>query len=106
MSQINWIGEISINQVLAQIRAEPERTFWLAWVRATGKDRGSIKVVGKAMYGAPMRSANGRVKVAMKERNNPLHTEKGTLPISDEMGTYLTPLISHIIGYNLYKVIH
>lgn len=106
MSQFNWTGQISIQQVLAEIRANPQRTFWLAFVRGTGKDRGSVKVVAKASYGAPMRTQSGQALLPKSDRKRALHIEKGTLPMSDEMNTYLTPLISHIIGYNLMKVVH
>lgn len=106
--KIPWRGQISINQVLADIRSEPEKAFWLAFVRATGKNAGSVKVVPAAIYGAPRiqhtgihRPRTGPLKAAA------LHTEKGTLPITDRTtGDYLTPLISHIIGYNLYRVKH
>ena len=103
---LQWRGTISIDQVLAEIRDNPAGTFWLAFVRAGGKDRGSIKIVPKCLYGAPRRRHEkviGQV-VAMQAG---LHTEKGTLPMTDyENGHYLTPLISHIIGYNLYQVTH
>lgn len=101
-----WQGQISIQQVLAQIRATPEKTFWIAFVRATGRDRGSVKVVAKALYGAPMRTMSGKIISVKDDRKRALHVEKGTLPMSDDMNTYLTPLISHIIGYNMMKVIH
>lgn len=101
-----WNGRISIQQVLADIRATPEKSFWIAFVRATGKDRGRVKVVAKAVYGAPMRTSSGMIIAPKDDRKRALHVEKGTLPMSDEMNTYLTPLISHIIGYNLMKVIH
>jgi hypothetical protein len=36
-----------------------------------------------------------------------MHIDAGTLPITDiTAGRYNTPLISHIIGYNGFKVIH
>lgn len=97
-------GEISINEVLSAIRAEPDRPFWLAFVRATGKGQGSVKIVAKCLYGAP-KSESERIRDTEKVKS--LHIEKGTLPVQDyDTGKYLTPLISHIVGYNLYKVIH
>lgn len=105
---IKWRGKISIQQVLAEIRAEPTKPFWLAFVRATGKECGSIKIVGKALYGAPKRAESGSALPALDGRKRALHTEKGTLPMTayDAPDQYMTPLISHIIGYNLYQVTH
>lgn len=101
-----WRGKISIDQVLAEIRENPAGTFWLAFVRASGRERGSIKVVPKCLYGAP-RKNHEKVIGGVVGRQSALHTEKGTLPMTDyETGNYLTPLISHIVGYNLYQVIH
>ncbi len=105
---IPWRGQISINQVLAEIRSEPDKAFWLAFVRATGRHAGSIKVVPAALYGAPRMQNTGKHKPAGGPlKPAALHTEKGTLPLTDRTnGDYLTPLISHIIGYNLYQVKH
>lgn len=104
---IPWRGNISIQQVLAGIREAPEKAFWLAFVRATGKDAGSVKVVSVAIYGAPRYDNDGKAKTVKNERARVLHTEKGTLPMTDSTtGVYLTPLISHIIGYNMYRVKH
>lgn len=106
MRNIPWRGEISIQQVLMMMRDDPSNRFWLAFVRATGKDAGSIKIVSSALYGAPLDGYNKR-RPAGKMPASALHTEKGTLPITDSTnGQYLSPLISHIIGFNLYKVKH
>lgn len=103
---IQWRGTISIDQVLAEIRDDPATNFWLAFVRASGRDRGSIKIVPKCLYGAPRRN-HEKVIGQVVARQAGLHTEKGTLPMTDyEQGHPLTPLISHIIGYNLYQVLH
>lgn len=103
-------GRISIQQVLAEIRAQPEKPFWIAFVRSTGKNAGSIKVVAKTLYGAPKRSTGGRVGAVLPvkdDRKRALHIEKGTLPCTDyDKNEYITPLISHVFGYNLMKVIH
>ena len=103
-----WRGTISIQEAYAELRADPSATFWLAFVRATGKDAGSIKVVSRAAYGRKKQlfgdqaqSPNQGVKAVGS------FSDKGTLPMTDTTtGEYLTPLISHIIGYNLLKVIH
>lgn len=108
--QLALSGQISIQQALAEIRERPEKPFWLAFVRATGKECGSIKVVAKMLYGAPRRATGGRsgtILPVKDDRKRALHVEKGTLPCTDyDRNEYLTPLISHIIGYNLMKVIH
>jgi hypothetical protein len=101
----DYRGQISINQVLSDIRSEPDKPFWLAYVRSTGKKQGSIKVVARAIYGAPIRKERRHRNPS--ERSVPLHFEKGTIPMTNQdNGDYETPLISHIISYNLYKVIH
>jgi len=91
-----------------EIRNDSLKPFWLAFVRASGKSAGSVKVVSTARYGAPL---DGHGDVGSRNGARPksvvLHTEKGTLPMTDATnGEYLTPLISHIIGYNLFKVKH
>lgn len=107
--ELNLTGQISIQQVLAEIREHPTKAFWLAFVRASGKEVGSIKVVAKTLYGAPKRatgSGGGMIPVK-DDRKRAMHVEKGTLPCTDyDKDEYITPLISHIIGYNLMKVVH
>lgn len=105
---IPWRGQISINQVLADIRAEPSKPFWLAFVRAGGEKAGSVKVVSSTLYGAPrIDGRTGNHKAGTRLKATRLHTEKGTLPCTDKTkNEYLTPLISHIIGYNMYQVQH
>lgn len=100
-------GEISIQQVLAEIRENTGRTFFVQFVRTTGKNIGSIKTVAKCLYGkskGPGQSASNNERA---ERKRSLHIERGTLPCSDyDNGEYLTPLIGCIISYNGYKVKH
>lgn len=106
MRNIPWRGEISIQKVLQIIRDDTSKSFWMAFVRATGKEAGSIKIVSSSLYGAPLDGHRQR-KPAGRIKSSSLHTEKGTLPITDNSnGHYLSPLISHIIGFNLYKVKH
>jgi hypothetical protein len=112
-NNIRWRGQISIQQVLAEIRGDENRPFWLAFVRATGNDAGSIKIVSSAQYGAPKLAYGRKVKPLSSQPRSgvgtakALHSEKGTLPITDTTtNQYLSPLISHIVGYNLYQVIH
>lgn len=123
---IKYQGEISIEQVLADMRATPGKVFWLAFVRSSGKNRGTVKVVSRCGYGAPFSVGSSTVgsgqsgtEKTLNRLLNPigigygttgksyLHVDKGTLPMTDhDTGQYLTPLISHLIGYNLKKIIH
>lgn len=102
----NWIGTISIQQAYAAIKGDPDKPFWIAFVRATGKNAGSIKIVSRAVYGAPRHSGMAK-STGGQDSPKGLHIDKGTLPITDSTtGEYLTPLISHIIGYDLMMVKH
>ena len=94
---------------MVELRGDTLKLFWLAFVRAGGKHAGSVKVVSSARYGAPLDGHGSTVGTRTKkpERAKALHTEKGTLPMTDSTnGDYLTPLISHIIGFNMYRVKH
>lgn len=95
--------EISIQQVLSEINegASEGRVFVICFVRATGKERGSIKTVTKAIKGGPTR------EVTPPKYSRSLHKDQYTLPVTDlETGEYLSPIISHIIQYNQFKVRH
>jgi len=108
--------QISIQEVLANMSDESMmgQTFTLRFVRSTGKRRGTIATVAKARYGAPRHYAERSTPVQPASSDSGkrsytkwLHTEHGTLPMTDvERNRYFTPLISHIIGYNDYQVIH
>jgi len=104
--------QISIQRVIAEISSDENagESFVLQFVRSTGKQRGSIKTVAKALYGAPnpkeRQGKTGRPG-AQSAKKHKLHLDAGTLPMTDmESGTYFTPLISHIVGYNGMQVIH
>jgi hypothetical protein len=100
-------GEISIQQVIADMRAGMGESFFLQFVRTSGKRKGSIKTVANVLYGAPKRELAINRPGGSGERNTPLHTDKGTLPLTDnDTGEYITPLIATIITYNGYKVTH
>lgn len=106
---IPWRGEISIQQVLHMLRNDGDNVFWIAFVRAGGKDAGSVKVISSARYGAPLDGHRRQVGTRNPKpgRAKALHTDKGTLPMTDTTnGEYKTPLISHIIGFNMYRVKH
>lgn len=105
-------GEITIEQMLSQIRANPDQTFVLSFVRATGKKKGTVKTVAKCKIGAhPIYRQAARQPAENKDGStrakNVLMVDSSQLACHNaETGEYLTPLISHIIGYNLKKVIH
>lgn len=99
---------IGIQEVLAEIRSASSVTkpFRLEVVVSTNRSRGDIRVLAQCVKGAPAGApvsgsggAAGRAVV--------LHKEHDTIPITDlEDGQYKTVLISHIIGYNQFKVYH
>ena len=102
---MNYLGEISIQQVLADIRENTGQPFHLQFVRAT-KDKGTVKTVAKAIYGRSKTPGVSAPSVG-SERKRALHIDRGTLPLTDyENGEYFTPLIACITGFNGYKVIH
>lgn len=99
---------IGIQEVLSHIRSASDRTrpFRLVIVVSSGRSRGHIRVLAQCVKGAPAgvppSSTIGEAKGAKI-----LHKERDTIPINDlEDGQYKTILISHIIGFNQYKVIH
>lgn len=97
---------ISIQEVLAEIRSATDATapFLLKVVKSTGRSRGAVRVMAKCLKGHP----KGAESKGGTTQGKFLHKEHDTIPIIDiEDGNSLkTPLISHIIGYNTYKVIH
>lgn len=101
---------MSIQEVLANMQEDANmgETCVLRFVRSTGKRRGTIKTVAKARYGAPRRSGGrGQAKGKPRKKQHKLHVDAGTIPMTDaERNVYFTPLISHIIQYNNYQVIH
>ncbi len=99
------MATISIQRVLAQIKGGHEGVFTIAFVRSSGKSQGSIKTA-KAIYGAPKPSEE-RSGTQSTPRKMHRHKETGTLPLTDyDTGEYITPLISHIILFNNFKVYH
>lgn len=102
-------GEITIEQALSHMRANPEQAFVLTFIRATGKARGTEKTVAKCKIGAhfSQQSAVGSPQSAAGGRKKTLMVDTAQLACHDaDTGEYLTPLISHIIRFNLKRVIH
>lgn len=100
--------EISIQEVLAQMSSDGEsgKTFAIRFVRSSGSKKGSIATVSKCRYGNTkgFDRAN-KNKGIYTVVNQSLHTENGTIPLTDtERNRYFTPLISHIRQFNQYKV--
>ena len=99
------MATIPIQRVLAQVKGGHEGVFTIAFVRASGKTQGSIKTI-KATYGAPKPNEQ-RSGDPSSPRKMHRHKETGTLPLTDyDTGEYVTPLISHIILFNNFKVYH
>lgn len=97
---------ISKAQMLAEIVASGERPFRIRFVKATGKDAGSIaeKV---CYYGAPNPHPKGKPAPASERKPRKSHLESNALPLTDfSSGKMLTPFISHIISFNGKQVIH
>lgn len=102
---------ISIQEVLSQISDDEgiQRTFELVFVRSTGELRGQVKTIEKAQYGYPRnelaRRNQGKRGPSQKKRR--LHIDAGTIPITDKStARYVTPKISHIIGFEGMAVKH
>jgi len=103
---MKYTGEISINEVLAEIQT-PGQEFSLYFVRSTGKEKGVAKYLPKCMYGAKRKDRPPGQRIPNRSPEEKTIRKQGTVPIHNvETGLYLTPLISHIIGYNNKKVIH
>lgn len=103
------MGQISINKVLAELRAGQVCT--LAFIRGTGKKRGTKKTVYQAVEGWHYEAfkkktprdhfvARHRVELSKQKR-------RGVLPIIDlSNDQQLTVFISHITQYNGLQVKH
>jgi len=100
-------GEIGISTVLAEIRENPGVPFHLVFLRANGREKGEFKTVAKCLYGAPGRRERTPLRSPATGKTGALHVEQGTLPCSDyDTGDYITPLISHLVSYNLLRIRH
>jgi hypothetical protein len=102
---------IHISEVLEMISSTDDDTptvFQIGWVRSSGPRKGQIKYVAKCRRGIPKsKTSLPREGAPRSERKRPLHIDRGTLPLIDaESGQYLTPLVSHIVEFNLSKVVH
>lgn len=94
---------IHINEVLSTLSESDGKAHQISWVRATGRKRGSIKTVGRVWRAVP------KLDKPKKRGRKPraLHADRHTIPLVDaDTGQPLTPLVSHIIEFDLKKVIH
>lgn len=97
---------ISIQEALARIADAGEKPFKIGFVRATGKEAGSIKET-YAYYGAPNPKDRQAPTLGEQLKKRRLHTESGTIPLTEASSRKLiTPLISHIVAFNGKKVMH
>ena len=101
--------EISIQEALSRLTTGQDGpTFSLRIVKSSGKEKGRIVHLARCRYGKKA-GYTSKPRVGRKEQPSDAraHVDNGTLPITDvERNRYLSPLISHIIQYNQYKVIH
>lgn len=100
------MSEISIQKVLAEIRSNEEgKPFLLKFIRSkksANGAKGSFKVVAKSLYGRSVRVGDGD-----SGSRGVHHKTAGTIPITDtETNQYLTPLISHLVQFNSFKIKH
>jgi len=101
------MSAISIHEVLAQMADAGDKPFKVSFVRSTGKQAGSIKECF-AYYGAPNPKERSRNTLPVNFRKiRKRHVESGTVPLTEiSTRNLITPLISHIIGFQGKKVYH
>ena len=103
--------QISIQEVLSLIRSSTDASqpFLIRAIKSTGRPgvRGTIRTYGQCIKGTPKGEVQGKSEEEKSGRKF-LHKERDTLPLLDlEAGGMIRNIpISHIIGYNQYKVIH
>lgn len=106
---MNYIGEISIGEALAEIQT-PGTEFSLHFIKSTGKGKGELRYYPKCRYGAPLKASKAATSIPRRRKKDPEEKtmrNAGQIPMTNiETGLYVTPLISHIIGFNNRKVIH
>lgn len=96
-----------INQVLSEIARSGNQAFRIRFVKSTRKEAGQIKEA-ICYYGAPNpKDRTARPKSATSRAPRKLYTDSGSLPLTEcSTGRLLTPIISHIIGFQGRKVYH
>lgn len=95
---------LPIDEVLYLIRNSYGKHFTIEFVRSTGREIGTIKKV-QCIYGA--KTTKSICERPKKSANSWMHKDHDTIPLVNlETEKPLTPLISHIIGFNQYKISH
>lgn len=97
------MSTIGYHQMLSAMREFGDQPFRISFVRATGKNKGSIKNA-VCYYGAP--NPRDRSAPTTAQRTRPKHVEIGTIPLTEFEGKrYYTPLITHILYFEGKKVV-
>ncbi len=114
------VATININKAMSDMRASSGTPARLVFVYASGKRRGQIGVIDRAIYGRPKPSyqsksaklvaAEYRKRASQQDKLHPMDrpmVRHGILPLTClDTDSYKQVLISHVIGYNHLKVIH
>ena len=100
--------QISIQEVINRLRSSSD-SCTLKVVRSSGKKKGELITIAQARYGAPRQRVPQGSSGGRRASTRPnQHKDQGTLPITDlgDRGRYKSILISHIVGYNQFTVVH
>ena len=99
---------ISIAEVISQIRSATDQTapFLLKVVVSQGRNQGKIRILAKCLKGT--RPVEKKPGMEGSNQGKFLYKEHDTIPILDleDDHSFKTIPISHIIGYNQYRVQH
>lgn len=102
---LNYNGEISISEVLLEI--EKFKTFSMAWMRASGKDKGTVKFVEEAIKGTKTSDSKTRNLPKTSTAKKWQFKKYNMIPILDKKANQmLTPKWTNIMRFNGKKVIH
>jgi hypothetical protein len=95
---------ININEALSRMAEAGDQPFRITFVRATGKEIGSIREA-MCYYGAPNPRDRQAPTEGQKGQGRRRHKESGSIPLT-EVGTrhLLTPLISHLLTFEGRKI--
>jgi hypothetical protein len=104
--------EIGIQDAYAQMTDPMRETpFSIRLVKSGGKEIAQYRRLYRCRYGKKPGSGKTRSQREAEKVINGTerrgHVENGTIPIHDlEQNRYVSPLLSHIVEFNQYKVIH
>lgn len=101
---------IAAAEMLSEIRSATDQTapFLIRFVKGSGKNRGAIRTLPQVIKGTPRQTERAPATGKKSGRGVFLHKEFDTIPLIDLSagGRMVTVLISHIIQYKSFKVIH